>query len=149
MSRETSRGRTRNTEGFVGTLRPARFDEDEPPSGTTTTPVGTPRTLKPPQADQSGSRSQSLATGTPRLIRSYLDENTDDEDELHFTLRKSIEPSKFNQLNKLRPKLTATNYSTWSTTVYRALETVGLHVYLADDFPQPDGLDREIRKQAI
>ncbi|KIJ18409.1 hypothetical protein PAXINDRAFT_8654 [Paxillus involutus ATCC 200175] len=111
----------------------------------TTTPAGSPRTLKPPVADS----SRSPTAGTPRSLQSYLDENTDDKDEVHFTLRKSVDLSKYNQLNKLQLKLTTSNYSTWSTTVYHALEKVGLHIYLADDFPQPADHEREFHKQAI
>jgi len=40
-----------------------------------------------------------------------------DEDETHFTLKKSIDPSKFTHLFHLKPKLTTTNYAMWTSTI--------------------------------
>ncbi|KIK78695.1 hypothetical protein PAXRUDRAFT_16736 [Paxillus rubicundulus Ve08.2h10] len=108
-------------------------------------PAGSPHTLKPPIADCSHSPTAS----TPCSLWSYLDKNMDDKDEVHFMLQKSIDPSKYNQLNKLQPKLMTSNYSTWSMTVYHTLETVELHVYLTDNFPQPTDHKQEFHKQAI
>ena len=70
-----------------------------------------------------------------------MDENTsDDEDDTHFTLKKSIDPSKFAHLFRLAPKLTAsTNYATWTSIILRSLQTVALHVYLSPDFTIPSG----------
>ena len=68
-----------------------------------------------------------------------MDENTSDEDDTHFTLKKSIDPSKFTHLFRLKPKLTATNYATWTSIILRSLQTVALHVYLSPKFIIPSG----------
>jgi hypothetical protein len=70
-----------------------------------------------------------------------MDENTSDEDgaHVHFTLKRSIDPSKFIHLFRLKPKLTATNYATWTSVILRSLQTVALHVYLSPDFTIPSG----------
>ena len=68
-----------------------------------------------------------------------MDENTSDEDDTHFTLKKSIDPSKFTHLFQLKPKLTATNYATWTSIILRSLQAVALHVYLGPDFTIPKG----------
>lgn len=105
-------------------LGPATFDQ---PSQSSTN-LGIPSTHEP----RSPSHSRS---NTPRP--NIIDENTSDEDDIHFTLKKSIDPSKYTHLLRLRPKLTSTNYSIWMSTVYRALETVGLHIYVHQEFEQP------------
>ncbi|KIM58041.1 hypothetical protein SCLCIDRAFT_16854 [Scleroderma citrinum Foug A] len=72
-----------------------------------------------------------------------------DKDETHFMLKKSIDPSKYTHLFRLKPKLTATNYSTWTSMIIRALHTVGLHLYLNPHFHIPTSLTYETRHHHV
>ena len=71
-----------------------------------------------------------------------IDDHTPDHSEgdpfLHPTLRKSICPADYNYILKLKLHLTATNYTTWRTVIYRALQTESLHLYLDPTFACPD-----------
>ena len=147
MSRSTSRGRQSRTgppDSTVGNLRPAVFPTAYPhgePSSRTNQPF-----LNLAFATRPTSRSPPDATPS-RPVSPYslgiIDDNTSGEDEVHFTLMKSIDPSKFNHLFHLKPRLTATNYSTWTSTTSRALQTVGLHIYLDPDFGPEDMMDNK------
>ena len=57
---------------------------------------------------------------------------------LHPTLRKSIHPADYSYILKLKLHLTATNYTTWRTVIYQALQTESLHLYLDPTFACPD-----------
>ena len=80
-------------------------------------------------------RSHSLMP----IVDNIMDQNTDDEDDFHFTLKKSIDPSKYTHLFRLKPKLTDLNYAMWASIILRALQTISLHVYLASSFQPPTG----------
>ena len=73
-----------------------------------------------------------------------IDDHTPDHSEgkgnpfLHPTLRKSICPADYNYILKLKPHLTTTNYTTWRTVIYQALQTESLHLYLDPTFACPD-----------
>jgi len=82
---------------------------------------------------------------TTPILGDMIEENTSDEDETHFTLKKSIDPSKYTHLFCLKPKLTAMNYLTWTSVIIRALHTVGLHMYLSPDFHAPASLTYDTR----
>lgn len=99
-----------------------------------------PYNLRPPTGNPTRLREPSPAQYW-RTSPAILDEATDDEeDELHFTLKKSIDPSKFTHLFCIKPQLNSTNYAIWSSAVLRALQTVSLHVYLNSDFTMPSGI---------
>ena len=67
----------------------------------------------------------------------------------HFTLKKSINLSKYTHLFRLKPKLTATNYSMWMSVIIRVLHTVGLHMYLSPDFHAPASLTYDTRHHHV
>ena len=100
--------------------------------------VGTAR-VQLPTGDPTRSREPSPAT-LWRASPSIMDKGTEDESEVHFTLNKSIDTSKFTHLFHIKPRLNATNYAVWADAVLRALQTVSLHVYLNADFMMPGGV---------
>ena len=70
----------------------------------------------------------------------FGDENTNDIDDTHFTLKRSIDPSKFTHLFRINPTLSVTNanYPLWQANTFRALRAVSLHTYLEPTFlPSP------------
>ena len=78
---------------------------------------------------------------TPYALN-IIDDHTPDHGKgdpfLHPILRKSIRPADYNYILKLKLCLTATNYTTWRTVIYRALQTESLHLYLDLTFACPD-----------
>ena len=79
-----------------------------------------------------------------------MDEGTDDEvDNVHFTLKKSIDPSKFIHLFHIKPKLNSTNYAIWTDAMLRALQTISLHTYLDSNFTIPTSNMEDTKHHAV
>ena len=96
----------------VGHLGPASFDplDDIATSVSTSSAILMPHTLQLPADNQAKSQTPSSAGGW-HMSPSIMDKGTNDEsDSTHFTLKKSIEPSKFNHLFHIKLKLNVTNY---------------------------------------
>ena len=134
-----------SAEDTVGILRPATFnenqDEDTAAKQLTYQPA---ETLHPiPHATTKWSRSL-----TP-IVDNIIDQNTDDEDDFHFTLKKSIDPSKYSHLFRLKPKLTSANYTMWASVTLRALKTISLHVYLTPSFQPPTETTTQMRHHPV
>lgn len=87
-------------------------------------------------------------SSTP-IVDDVMDQNTEDEDEFHFTLKKSIDTSMYTHLFELRPKLTAENYTTWVVKMLHALQAVSLHVYLSPLFQEPTGGTADTRHHPV
>ena len=106
----------------IGTLCPAVFTDQ-----TTAEPTTSPTNMHlNPSASQCattcslhGSMPPTRPT-TPYTL-SIIDDHMPDHGEgnpfLHPTLRKSICPADYNYILKLKPRLTATNYTTWRTVI--------------------------------
>ena len=95
------------TEDTVGTLCPATFDENPDEDATAKHPTYQPTETLHPIPHATIKRSRSLMP----IVDNIMDQNTDDEDDFHFTLKKSIDPSKYTHLFQLKPKLTGLNYT--------------------------------------
>ena len=168
MSRTPSRGRNSTPtlpDSTVGILGPAAFPSDSedftsatvPTSASATTTrrsrrYGTtqaPHNLVLPSGDRARSREPSpvqLWHTSPGI----MDEGTDDEaDNVHFMLKKSIDPSKFVHLFCIKPKLNSTNYAIWTDAMLRTLQTVSLHTYLDPDFTIPTSDTEDTKHHAV
>jgi len=142
MSREGSRGRTGQPAEPMGALGPTTLAPGPENAGKNVPEQPRTQDLAMPYNNP---RSQP----TMLILGDIIEENTSDEDETHFTLKKSIDPSKYTHLFRLKPKLTATNYSTWTSVIIRALHTVGLHMYLSPDFHAPASLTYDTRHHHV
>lgn len=137
MSQPPSRSRSPHS-STVGHLGPVIFPTNESETDTNAaTTVQWARTSRTLQLPIGGSHEPSpvrLWCTSP----SIMNEGTEDEeDTVHFTLQKSIDPSKFMHLFCIKPKLSVTSYTIWSDAILHALQTVSLHVYLNTNFTMP------------
>ena len=128
----------------VGILGPAAFPSDSEdftsetvPTGASATTTGqsccyrttwVPHNLVLPSGDWARSHEPSpvqLWCTLPGI----MDEGTDNEaDNVHFMLKKSIDPSKFVHLFHIKPKLNSTNYAIWTNAMLHILQTVSCRV---------------------
>ena len=82
------------TEDTVGTLRPATFDENPDEDATTEHPTYQPTETLHLLPHAMTKWSCSLMP----IMDNTMDQNTDDEDDFHFTLKKSVDPLKYTHL---------------------------------------------------
>ena len=119
----------------IGTLRPAVFT-DQTTAKPTTSPTNMHLNLSTSQCTTTRSPHGSMPPTRPTtpnalgIIDDHMPDHGEGDPFLHPTLRKSIRPADYNYILKLKPHLTATNYTTWRTVIYRALQTESLHLYL-------------------
>jgi len=126
----------------VGRLHPATFprqmpDDDSGPTTSHLHPSASHRSA-PPSRGSSRPPSRPETPYAQGIFDDYTPNTNDDVPHLHPTLHKSIRPAEFNYLLKLKPRLNKSNYTTWQTIMYRALQTESLHHYLDPTFTSPD-----------
>ena len=143
------------SESTVGCLNPAVFPmaagrnepygESRATSNTTflhpSISVGPTRQQQSSHSPPNPRSQPSTCPASPYDLRSLsvFEENTSgDEDDIHFTLKCSIDPLKFAHLFHLKPALMTTNYTLWTANLFRSLRAVSLHIYLNIDFIPED-----------
>ena len=82
------------TEDTVDTLHPATFNEKPDKDATAEHPTYQPAETLHPIPHATTKQSCSLMP----IMDNIMDQNTDDEDDFHFTLKKSIDPLKYTHL---------------------------------------------------
>ena len=82
------------TEDTVDTLHPATFNEKPDKDATAEHPTYQPAETLHPISHATTKQSCSLMP----IMDNIMDQNTDDEDDFHFTLKKSIDPLKYTHL---------------------------------------------------
>ena len=132
-------------EDTIGILCPATFDENQDEDAAAKQLTYQPAETLCPIPHAMIKRSCSL---TP-IVDNIIDQNTDDEDDFHFTLKKSIDPLKYSHLFRLKPKLTGVNYTMWASVTLHALKTISLHVYLTPSFQPPTETTTQTRHHPV
>ena len=143
----TDRDLTTSSSYNPPTLRPATFTENEQYAearryGEEYNPESAePKRRQSEQPSQMEERSSGSTSLKPKLrfeskrrqrshsYSSTTTESSDDEDRPHWTLRKSVDASRYHHLLRLPHKLSPSNYVTWMTMMEAALETADMFGY--------------------